>query len=86
MLSRLIALAVASTLTACAPSTQYVKERWPEIPANLKADCLPLQPLATGLCPELAASLARDSLTYSDCALRHKSLADAVRKREAEHD
>lgn len=78
-----IALFVASALTACAPSTHYVKEQWPLIPEHLKADCLPLRPLATGLCPELAASMARDSLTYSDCAARHKALADAVRKREA---
>lgn len=78
-----IALVVASALTACAPSTQFVKEQWPPVPENLKADCLPLRPLVTGLCQELAASLARDSLTYSDCAARHKALADAVRKREA---
>ena len=82
MRSNLIALAAASTLTACAPSTQFVKEQWPPVPENLKADCPPLKPLVTGLCPELAASLARDSLTYSDCAARHKALADAVRQRE----
>lgn len=82
-MSKLLVLAAASTLTACAPSTQFVKEQWPPVPEHLKTDCLPLRPLVTGLCPELAASLARDSLTYSDCAARHKALADAVRKREA---
>ena len=84
MRSSLIAPVVALTLTACSHSTPSVSVvKPPPIPASLKVECPPLRPLVTGLCPELAASLARDSLMYSDCAARFKALVEVVEAREA---
>jgi len=82
--SQLIALAAALALTGCAPSMTSVNPApLPPIPANLMAECPPLMPLQSGLLPALGASLARDSLMYNDCAMRHKLLVDVIRRREA---
>ena len=83
MTSRLIALAVVSTLTGCGHLMTSVNPApLPPIPGNLLAECPPLMPLQSGLLPALGASLARDSLMYNDCAMRHKLLVEAIKKRE----
>lgn len=39
-------------------------------------------PIRSPLLPALGASLARDSLQYNDCAMRHRLLVEMVRNRE----
>ena len=87
MTSHPIVLAAACLLTACAPSTICVNPvPLPPIPANLMAECPPLMELRSPLLPALAASLARDSLMYNDCATRHKLLSDLIRNREKKEE
>lgn len=79
---RLLLLIAILALTGCSSLTVPAVSVTVPVPRELLQPCQPLPLVTEGDPKSLASHLYLTSLSYADCQHRHKTLSDAIKRRE----